>query len=215
MILKSCTRKIASCPLYLQSESMAKLGVPTMVRATTIAPLAQYISMLKWWHLQNSLKSSMVDFYNHSLSKIPMRRIVPFLVFKKKLTAGSETNSVWSSPQVDCELSSSCQGLPKHLVASSKKKIELYKTPSQWQKILRPEYASKVPCVKLVSSLMIYGNTEGNQLWFYLFLNCSQSIHGSSAGSKVEGNCGVQQDLRVLDTQIKGTIKTLESFEPS
>jgi len=46
---------------------------------------------------------------------------------------------------------------------------------------------------------MIYGNTEGNQLWFYLFLNRSQSTHGSSAGSKVEGNCGVRQDLRVLD----------------
>jgi len=62
---------------------------------------------------------------------------------------------------------------------------------------------------------MTYGNTEGNQLWVYLFLNRSQSHHGSSAGSKVECNCGVRQDLRVLDTQIKGTIKTLESFEPS
>jgi len=99
MILKSGTRNIASCPLYLQSESMAKLGVPTTVRATTIASLAQQISMLKWWHLQNSSKSSMADFDSHSLSKIPMRRIVPFLVFKEKLTAGSETNSVWSSPQ--------------------------------------------------------------------------------------------------------------------
>jgi len=46
MILKSCTRKIASCPLYLQSESVAKLGVPTMVRATTIAPLAQYVEVM-------------------------------------------------------------------------------------------------------------------------------------------------------------------------
>jgi len=42
-------------------------------------------------------------------------------------------------PKVDCELSPSRQGRPKHLVASSKKKFELYKTPSQWQKILRSE----------------------------------------------------------------------------